>query len=43
MKTCVVMEAQLYAFLTSPLDRGEWSDSRPGQFTPGQNTVVSNV
>jgi hypothetical protein len=22
--------------LTSALDRGEWSDSRPGRFTPGE-------
>jgi hypothetical protein len=31
------MEIQLHAFLTSALDGGgEWSDSRPGRFTPGE-------
>jgi len=28
-------EVQLHAFLNSALDRGEWSDSRPGCFIPG--------
>jgi hypothetical protein len=28
-------------FLTSTLDGGEWSASRPGLFTPGENTPVS--
>jgi hypothetical protein len=28
------VEVQLYAFLTSALDGGEWSASRPGRFTP---------
>jgi hypothetical protein len=27
-------EIQLHAFLTSTLDGGEWSGSRPGHFTP---------
>jgi hypothetical protein len=25
-----------YSFLTSALEGGEWSPSRPGRFTPGQ-------
>jgi hypothetical protein len=28
------VEVQLHAFLTSALDGGEWSASRPGRFTP---------
>ena len=27
------VEAQLHSFLTSALDGGEWSASRPGRFT----------
>jgi hypothetical protein len=30
-----VVEVQLYTFLTSELDVGEWSASRPGGFIPG--------
>jgi hypothetical protein len=26
------------SFLTSALDRHEWSDSRPGRFTPGERS-----
>jgi hypothetical protein len=29
------VEVQLHVFLTSTLDGGEWSASRPGRFTPG--------
>jgi hypothetical protein len=28
------VEAKLHAFLTSALDGGEWSASRPGRFIP---------
>jgi len=28
------MEVRLHAFLTSALDGGEWSVSRPGHFNP---------
>jgi hypothetical protein len=31
-------EVQLQVFLTSALDGGEWSGSRPGRFTPGEET-----
>jgi hypothetical protein len=34
MKTYERVEAQLNSFLTSALDAGEWSASRPGSFTP---------
>jgi hypothetical protein len=34
MKTYWGVEVQLHAFLTSALDGGEWSASRPGRFTP---------
>jgi hypothetical protein len=30
----VVVEVWLHTFLTSALDGGEWSASRPGRFTP---------
>jgi len=30
------MEVQPHTFLTSALDIGEWSYSRPGCFTPGK-------
>jgi hypothetical protein len=30
------VEVQLHAFLTSALDGGEWSTSRPDRFTPGE-------
>jgi hypothetical protein len=31
------VEAQLHTFLTSALDGGEWSASRPGRFTPRES------
>jgi hypothetical protein len=34
MKTYWGVEVLLHAFLTSALDGGEWSASRPGRFTP---------
>jgi len=34
MKTRGKVEVQLHAFLTSALDGGELSASRPGRFTP---------
>jgi hypothetical protein len=40
MKTYEGVETQLYAFLTSALDGGEWSASRPGGFTPGEKAPV---
>jgi hypothetical protein len=35
--------ALLSPFLTSILDGGEWSDSRPGRFTPGKQPPVPIV
>jgi hypothetical protein len=34
MKTYGEVEVYLHAFLSSALDGGEWSASRPGRFTP---------
>jgi hypothetical protein len=34
MKTYGKVKVQLHAYLTSTLDEGEWSVSRPGRFTP---------
>jgi len=34
MKAYWGVEVYLHAFLTSALDLGEWSASRPGRFTP---------
>jgi len=41
MKTHEGVEVQLRALLTSALDEGEWSASRPGCFTPGKETPVA--
>jgi len=34
MKTYGGMDVELHSLLTSALDGGEWSASRPGRFTP---------
>jgi hypothetical protein len=39
MKTCGGMEVEPHAFLTSALDGGKWSASRPGRFTPGTQWI----
>jgi hypothetical protein len=36
MKTYGGVEVPLHTFLTSALDWGGWSPSRPGRFTPGE-------
>jgi hypothetical protein len=36
MKTHRRVEVQLLSFLTSALDGGEWLDSSPGHFNPGE-------
>jgi hypothetical protein len=36
------MEVQRHTFLTSALQGGEWSASRPGRFTPGER-VLSTI
>jgi hypothetical protein len=33
------MEVQLHTFLSSALDGGEWSASRPGRFTPRERAL----
>jgi hypothetical protein len=38
MKTYWEMEVYFRTFLTSALDGGERTDSRPGRFTPGEGT-----
>jgi len=35
-KTYWGVEVQIHAFVTSAQDGGEWSDSRPGYFIPGE-------
>jgi hypothetical protein len=37
MKAYCGMDIQLHTFLTSALDGGEWSVSRPDRFTKGNN------
>jgi hypothetical protein len=39
MKAYGVVEVQLHAFLTSVLDGGEWSSSRPCGFTAGTHSI----
>jgi hypothetical protein len=36
MKAYGGVDVQIHIFLTSALVAGEWSDSRPGRFTPGE-------
>jgi hypothetical protein len=40
MKAYWAVEVYLHAFLTSALDGGEWSASRPGCFTPGRTPDI---
>jgi hypothetical protein len=35
----VGVKVYLHTFLTSSLDGGEWSVSRPGRFTPGETAT----
>jgi hypothetical protein len=39
MKAYWGMEVLLHAFLTSAVDVGEWSTSRPGRFTPRERSI----
>jgi hypothetical protein len=43
MKIYVEVEGTVPSFLTSALDEGEWSDSRPSRFTPGERTVFTHL
>jgi hypothetical protein len=40
MKAYWGAEVWIHAFLTSALDGGEWTVSRPGRFTPGNEPLV---
>jgi len=42
MKTYGEVEVQHQAFLTSSLQGGEWSASRPGRFTPREGARGTN-
>ena len=37
------MDLSLDGLLTSSVDLVEWSVSRPGRFTPAENTPFSNI
>jgi len=39
MKTYGGVEKQLRTFLTSALNAGDWSATRPGRFTAGERTA----
>jgi hypothetical protein len=39
MKTYGGLDVYIRVFLTSALVGGEWSDSRPGRFTPGTHWI----
>jgi hypothetical protein len=39
IKTYGRVEVQSHTFLTSSLDEGEWSASRPGKFTLGKESL----
>jgi hypothetical protein len=41
MKAYEGMDVQIHIFLTSALVGGEWSASRPGRFTFGEEAPVS--
>jgi hypothetical protein len=36
------VDVQIHIFLTSALDGGEWSASRPGRFTPGERALSTH-
>jgi hypothetical protein len=40
MKAYAGVDVYIHIFLTSALDRCEWSASRPGRFTPGKELPV---
>jgi hypothetical protein len=42
MKAYVGVDVQIHISLTSALAGGEWSDSRPFRFTPGERAPVTH-
>jgi hypothetical protein len=40
MKTYGGVDVYIHVFLTSALVEGEWLDSRPGRFTPGERAPL---
>jgi hypothetical protein len=42
VKTYWGVEVQRHTFLTAALEGDEWSDSRPGRFTPGERVPSSH-
>jgi hypothetical protein len=40
MKKYGGVDVYIHVFLTSAIVGGEWSDSRPGRFTPGEDPAV---
>jgi hypothetical protein len=43
MKAYEGVDVQIHIFLTSALDGGEWSASRPGSFTPGERAPATHL
>jgi len=43
MKAYGGVEVQLHSFLTSALDGGEWSTSRPSRFIPGKEPPFPSI
>jgi hypothetical protein len=42
IRACTEVEGQLYVFLTSVLDGGEWSDLHSGHFIPVRESPLPN-
>ena len=40
IKACGEVKVRLHSFLTSALDDGQWSASRPGCYTPGKEIAA---
>jgi hypothetical protein len=42
MKAYGTVDVQIHILLTSTLAGGEWSESRPGRFTPGEGASCTH-